>query len=200
MACQQSRALPLVTNILECGIAHYQHVKLSLVQPCLHRPTACDMTVLGMQQSTRMTQSVGFRVLKAIKPVVQAYEDVKRMDFGMEESFLVKKSFVNTFSAGKDLKRLVQQLKDVQKMDFGVEMTLSVQNFSTCRFGKVSRIPYLQSVRIMRRHLLLRSPSLALYLPIEPPIRGRNTVLSPTNGRRGPPYIFFKFLRLLLST
>ncbi len=37
-----------------------------------------------------MTQSAGSPVLMAIKPVVQAYEDVKRMDFGTEKSFLVK--------------------------------------------------------------------------------------------------------------
>ena len=37
-----------------------------------------------------MTQSAGSRVLMDIKPVVQAYEDVKRMVFGTEESFLVK--------------------------------------------------------------------------------------------------------------
>ena len=37
-----------------------------------------------------MTQSAGSRVLMDIKPVVQAYEDVKKMDFGTEESFLVK--------------------------------------------------------------------------------------------------------------
>ncbi len=48
------------------------------------------MVALGMQQSTRMTQSVGSRVLKAIKPVVQAYEDVKRMDFGTDKSLLAK--------------------------------------------------------------------------------------------------------------
>ncbi len=37
-----------------------------------------------------MTQYVGSRVLMAIKPVVQAYEDVKRMDFGTENSLLAK--------------------------------------------------------------------------------------------------------------
>ncbi len=37
-----------------------------------------------------MTQSVGSRVLKDIKSVVQAYEDVKRMDFGTEKSLLAK--------------------------------------------------------------------------------------------------------------
>ncbi|KAL9960532.1 hypothetical protein ACROYT_G034004 [Oculina patagonica] len=100
--------------------------KLSLVQHCLHRPIACGMVALGMQQSTCMTQSAGSRVLKDIKAVVQAYEDVKRMDNGTEESLLAKESFVNTFSVGKDLKRLVQQLGDVQKMESGVEMTLSV--------------------------------------------------------------------------
>ena len=48
------------------------------------------MIVLGIKQSTPMTQCAAFRVLKAIKPVVRAYEDAKRMDFGTEESFLVK--------------------------------------------------------------------------------------------------------------
>ena len=48
------------------------------------------MIVLEMQQSTRITQSAGSRVLMAIKPVVQAYEDVKKMVFGAEEIFLVK--------------------------------------------------------------------------------------------------------------
>ena len=48
------------------------------------------MIALGIQQSIRMTQSAGSRVLMAIKPVVQAYEDVKKMDFGTEKSFLVK--------------------------------------------------------------------------------------------------------------
>ncbi len=37
-----------------------------------------------------MIQSASSRVLKAIKPVVQAHEDVKRTDFGTVESFLVK--------------------------------------------------------------------------------------------------------------
>ncbi len=37
-----------------------------------------------------MIRSAGSCVLKAIKPVVQTYEDAKRMDFGTEESFLVK--------------------------------------------------------------------------------------------------------------
>ena len=37
-----------------------------------------------------MTQSAGSRVLMAIKPVVQAYEDVKKMVFGAEDIFLVK--------------------------------------------------------------------------------------------------------------
>ena len=37
-----------------------------------------------------MTQSAGSRVLMDIKPVVQAYEDVKRVDFGAEKSLLVK--------------------------------------------------------------------------------------------------------------
>ena len=47
-----------------------------------------------------MTQSAGSRVLKAIKPVVQAYEDVKRVVFGKEESFLVRvrtKTFVKFY-------------------------------------------------------------------------------------------------------
>ncbi len=45
-----------------------------------------------------MTQSVGSRVLMSIKPVVQVYEDVKRMDVGTEESFHVK---VRTKMLGK---------------------------------------------------------------------------------------------------
>ena len=47
-----------------------------------------------------MTQCAGSRVLMAIKPVVQAYEDVKRMVFGTEESFFVKvrtRKFVKFF-------------------------------------------------------------------------------------------------------
>ena len=36
-----------------------------------------------------MTQSAGSRVLMDTKPVVHAYEDVKRMVFGTDESFLV---------------------------------------------------------------------------------------------------------------
>ncbi|KAL9960490.1 hypothetical protein ACROYT_G033958 [Oculina patagonica] len=134
----------------------------SKVRRCQHNGTwsgqdltcqTCDMAALGMQQSTRMTQSVGSRVLMAIKPAAQAYEDAKRMDFGMVENFLVKLSRVQRyhhrpmesywdvtqqryymtqcagFLVRKDLKRLVQQLEDVQKMELGVGMTLSVQMF-----------------------------------------------------------------------
>ena len=48
------------------------------------------MVVLGMHQSTLTTLSVGSRVLPAITPLVLAYEDVSRMDFGVEENFLAK--------------------------------------------------------------------------------------------------------------
>ena len=62
----------------------------SLALHCLHRPIACDMVVLGMHQSIRTTLSVDSRVLTAITPLVLVYEDVSRMDFGVEESFLAK--------------------------------------------------------------------------------------------------------------
>ena len=48
------------------------------------------MVVLGMHQSIRTTLSVDSRVLTAITPLVLVYEDVSRMDFGVEESFLAK--------------------------------------------------------------------------------------------------------------
>ena len=51
-----------------------------------------------------MTQSAGSRVLMDIKPMVRAYEDAKRMDFGTEKSFLVKvrtKKFAKIYTVFK---------------------------------------------------------------------------------------------------
>lgn len=48
------------------------------------------MAAQGIEQSIHTIQSVSFRVLTATKPVVRANEDVKVMDFGMEEIFLAK--------------------------------------------------------------------------------------------------------------
>ena len=48
------------------------------------------MGAQGIEQSIHTIQSVSFRVLTAMKRVVQANEDVKRMDSGTEESLLVK--------------------------------------------------------------------------------------------------------------
>ena len=48
------------------------------------------MVAQRIEQSIHTVQSVSFRVLTAIKLMVLANEDVKRMDFGMEKSFLAK--------------------------------------------------------------------------------------------------------------
>jgi len=48
------------------------------------------MVALGIHQSIQTTLSIDSRVLTAIKPLVLAYEDASRMDFGVEESFLAK--------------------------------------------------------------------------------------------------------------
>ena len=58
------------------------------------RPIACDMAALGIHQSIHTTLSAGSRVLTAIKPLVLAYEDASRMDFGVEENFLANVSTV----------------------------------------------------------------------------------------------------------
>jgi len=50
------------------------------------------MVALGIHPSIYTTLSAGSRVLTAIKPLVLAYEDVSRMDFGVEESFLANVS------------------------------------------------------------------------------------------------------------
>ena len=59
---------------------------------CPQRPTACDMVALGIHQRIHTTLSVDSRVLTAIKPLVLAYEDASRMDFGVEESFIANVS------------------------------------------------------------------------------------------------------------
>ena len=56
----------------------------SLALRCPQRPIACDMVALGIHQSFHTTPSVDSRVLTAIKPLVLAYEDASRMDFGVE--------------------------------------------------------------------------------------------------------------------
>jgi len=48
------------------------------------------MVALGIHQSIQTTLSVNSRALTTIKPLVLAYEDASRMDFGVVESFLAK--------------------------------------------------------------------------------------------------------------
>jgi len=48
------------------------------------------MVALGIHQSIHTTLSADSRVLTAIRPLVLAYEDASRMDFGVEENFLAK--------------------------------------------------------------------------------------------------------------
>ena len=64
----------------------------SLVLRCPHPLIACDMVALGIHQGIQTTLNAGSRVLTATKPLVLAYEDANRMDFGVEESFLAKVS------------------------------------------------------------------------------------------------------------
>ena len=72
-----------------------------------------------MQQSFRMAQSVGCRVLKALKPVFLVYKDVKRMDFGTEERFLAKE-------------RRLQPPKFIHRFRFFIECGLTVTHGRAC--------------------------------------------------------------------
>ena len=46
------------------------------------------MVALGIYQRIHMTLSAVSRVSTAIKPLVLAYEDASRMDFGVESRFI----------------------------------------------------------------------------------------------------------------
>ena len=64
----------------------------SLAVRCPQRPIACDMVALGIHQSFHTTMSVVSRVLTVLEPLVLAYEDASKMDFGVEKNFLANVS------------------------------------------------------------------------------------------------------------
>ena len=50
------------------------------------------MVALGIHQSFHTTMSVVYRVLTVLEPLVLAYEDASKMDFGVEKNFLANVS------------------------------------------------------------------------------------------------------------
>ena len=132
----------------------------SLVLRCPHPLIACDMVALGTHQGIQTTLNAGSRVLTATKPLVLAYEDANRMDFGVEESFLAKVSATEV-----EITLLNKYTSSPSNLCTNTHSTKS-RTGSVIMFQKSSSKPAIEDVLSLKFGTILQCKNVCGQLPI----------------------------------